>query len=607
MKKYTIEQFINTETVVNNAPSANREKIIFTSDRSGVFNVYSIPSNGGEAKQLTNSKEDACYAISFVPQPGDNRFLYLSDQGGNEILHIYLQKEDGTTRDLTPDKEERATFFQWAPDGKSFLYGSNKRDPKFADVYSMDIDTFEKRLIFKNELGVEFSAISKDYETLALTKFDNANSSHMYIFHINTGKLEALTSHKDTDIQYAPQAFSEDGKYLYYITDKDHEFLYASKMHLETGEVEVVYKTDWHVEDLSFTHNHTYIKLSINRDAHTDVKIFHTGTNNEVTLPELPDGQITSVNFSLDEKIMTFLLNGSNSPSNLYVYNLEKNKLDKLTNTLNPEIDPADLVKAEVVRYPSFDGLEIPSIYYKPKDIKPGDKIPALVWVHGGPGGQSRVDYNPLLQYLANHGYAVIAVNNRGSSGYGKTFFKMADLKHGEVDLADCIESKSFLASTGYIDENRIGIIGGSYGGYMTLAALAFQPEEFQVGVDIFGVSNWVRTLKSIPSWWETMREALYKKIGDPFTSEEYLKSISPLFHADKIRKPLIVLQGSNDPRVLKVESDEIVDIVRNNGVPIEYLVFEDEGHGFSKKINRITGFKAILEFLNKHLKGKQA
>jgi dipeptidyl aminopeptidase/acylaminoacyl peptidase len=224
--------------------------------------------------------------------------------------------------------------------------------------------------------------------------------------------------------------------------------------------------------------------------------------------------------------------------------------------------------------------------------------------VHGGPGGQSRVGYSPLIQYLVNHGYVVIAVNNRGSSGYGKTFFKMDDMKHGEDDLSDCIEAKKFLAATGYVEEKKIGIIGGSYGGYMVLAALAFRPEEFTVGVDIFGVANWVRTLKSIPPWWESFREALYKEMGNPATDEEYLRRISPLFHPDKITKPLIVLQGANDPRVLKVESDEIVAAVKKNSVPVEYIVFDDEGHGFEKKENEIEGYKAILDFLDKHLKG---
>ena len=269
---------------------------------------------------------------------------------------------------------------------------------------------------------------------------------------------------------------------------------------------------------------------------------------------------------------------------------------------MNPEINPAFLASAEVVRYPSFDKRQIPAIYYKPPQVKKGDKIPGLVWVHGGPGRQSRVGYNPLIQYLENNGYAVLAVNNRGSGGYGKTFQKLDDQAHGEGDLDDCVVAKQFLVKTGYVDKKKIGIIGGSYGGYMVMAALAFRPEAFEVGVNIFGVTNWVRTLKRIPPWWESFKLSLYKEMGNPYTMEDYLRRISPLFHADRIIKPVIVLQGANDPRVLRAESDEIVEAVRKKGGTVDYVVFEDEGHGFVKKANQIRGYKAIMDFLNTHL-----
>jgi dipeptidyl aminopeptidase/acylaminoacyl peptidase len=197
-----------------------------------------------------------------------------------------------------------------------------------------------------------------------------------------------------------------------------------------------------------------------------------------------------------------------------------------------------------------------------------------------------------------------MAVNNRGSSGYGKTFYKMDDQKHGDVDLKDCIEAKNWLQRQDYIDPEKVGIIGGSYGGYMVMAALTFAPEAFNVGVNIFGVTNWLRTLKSIPPYWESFREALYTELGDPFTADSVrLYNISPLFHAENVTKPLLVLQGANDPRVLQVESDEIVAAVRKSGVPVDYVLFEDEGHGFVKKQNQIDGYGKVLTFLETHLK----
>jgi dipeptidyl aminopeptidase/acylaminoacyl peptidase len=271
---------------------------------------------------------------------------------------------------------------------------------------------------------------------------------------------------------------------------------------------------------------------------------------------------------------------------------------------LNPDINSDDLVDGKVVRFKSFDGLHIPAILYQPNDASVSNKVPGIVMVHGGPGGQARMPYSAYRQYLVNHGYAILDVNNRGSSGYGKKFFTADDHKHGHEPLWDCVEAKNVLNSLSYVEPNKIAIMGGSYGGYMVLAALAFKPEEFAAGVDIFGVSNWVRTLQSIPPYWEAQRKSLYAEIGNPDTEAEFLREISPLFHADKITKPLIVLQGKNDPRVIKPESDEIVDAIKKKGGVVEYVVFDNEGHGFTKKENEQRAYKAILDFLDKCLKG---
>jgi dipeptidyl aminopeptidase/acylaminoacyl peptidase len=304
---------------------------------------------------------------------------------------------------------------------------------------------------------------------------------------------------------------------------------------------------------------------------------------------------------------MRFYAGGSHTPSNLYIYDLESKKQTQLSDVLNKEIEALHLVNAKVIRYPSFDGVTIPAIYYQPLQASLDNKVPALVWVHGGPGGQTRQNYSSTIQYLVNHGYAVLAVNNRGSSGYGKTFYQMDDLNHGEKDLQDCVEGKNWLAKQSVIDGNKIGIIGGSYGGYMTMAALTYTPEEFAVGVNLFGVTNWMRTLKSIPPYWESFRTSLYKELGNPYSSDSLrLRKISPLFHTDKVTKPLIVLQGSKDPRVLQVESDEIVAGVRSNGVPVEYVLFDDEGHGFVKKKNQIESNSRILKFLDTYLKKEE-
>jgi dipeptidyl aminopeptidase/acylaminoacyl peptidase len=333
--------------------------------------------------------------------------------------------------------------------------------------------------------------------------------------------------------------------------------------------------------------------------------MYETATNRLVPMPAIANGGITSITIARSEKKAALYVNGDRSPNNLYVLDLATQKLAKLTESLSPDIDAADLVDAQIVRFKARDGMTIPNILMKPHQASASSKAPALVLVHGGPGGQTTPAYNALSQYLVNHGYVILGINNRGSSGYGKTFFAADDKKHGHEPLFDCVDAKKYLQSLPYVDPSRIGIIGGSYGGYMVLAALAFQPQEFVVGVDLFGVANWIRTLESIPAWWDAQKKALYDELGDPVADRKLLEEVSPLLHADLIRKPLIVLQGANDPRVLKVESDEIVAGVKKNGVPVEYLVFPDEGHGFTKKKNQIEGYSAVLKFLDQHLKGR--
>jgi dipeptidyl aminopeptidase/acylaminoacyl peptidase len=397
--------------------------------------------------------------------------------------------------------------------------------------------------------------------------------------------------------------FSADGTVLYLTTDEGREFTHLVRYDLGSGDREVVVESDWDVARATTSKGGKYLLVAINNDARTEVRIYETATMQQLSLPEIPAGDIGSMSVSRDEQTMAFYVSGDRNPNDLFVYEIGGDAPRQLTSSLSPAIDPGHLVEGRVVRFNSWDGLEIPGVLYTPHGAGPDNRVPAVVWVHGGPGGQSRIGYFGLIQYLVNHGYAVYAINNRGSSGYGKTFNQLDDRNHGEGDLGDCVASKKMLVETAYADPERIGITGGSYGGYMVLAALTLQPEEFAVGVDIFGISNWIRTLENIPPWWEAMREALYREMGDPGEDVERLTRISPLFNADKIVRPLMVLQGANDPRVLQVESDDIVEAARANGVPVEYVVFDDEGHGFQKKENQLSGYKAILAFLDEHLK----
>lgn len=600
-KTYSISEFLSTVNFRGASFSADQSKILVSNDKSGIYNAYYIPVSGGDPVALTASKTDAIFALSFFP--GDDRVLLYSDKGGNELSHLYVRELDSSLKDITPGENVKAEFLGFSQDDRSFFIAHNQRDARYFDVYELDVKNYQPKMIFKNTEGLDVAAVSPDKRFLALMKSESTSDHNIFLFDTKTQSLKNLTPHEG-DVANFPQTFSPDGKDLYYLTNENDEFLYLVKQNLETGVKKVVEKTKWDVEYAYFSKKGKYLVIGINNDARTELKIFETATMLQTLLPKIENAEIKSVVFSGDESKIAFYASGGKNPNDLFIFNLSGGNPKQLTRSLSPAINPADLVDAQVVRFSSFDSTQIPGILYKPVHASDTSKVPALVWVHGGPGGQSRTGYSALIQYLVNHGYAVYAINNRGSSGYGKTFFKADDRDHGNGDLKDCVESKKMLAATGWINPDKIGIIGGSYGGFMVLAALTFQPQEFAAGVNLFGVSNWVRTLANTPAYWESFKKALEIEMGS-LKDETYLKSISPLFHADKIEKPLMVLQGANDPRVLKVESDEIVAAARKNGVPVEYLVFPDEGHGFIKKENQEKGYEAILKFLDLHLKGK--
>jgi dipeptidyl aminopeptidase/acylaminoacyl peptidase len=599
-KQYTIEQFMNTVSVSRASFSADESRILFSSNKTGIFNVYSVPATGGEPTPITNSSTDTTIGISYFPK--DDRILFTRDQGGNELNHLFVRTPDGQERDLTPGEKLKGQFAGWTRDDTGFYVITNERDARFFDLYRYDAKSFERTLFYKNDEGYQPDDVSDDGKWVALSKPKTTSDSDMYLWNVDTKETKHISAHQGS-ASYQPAAFDPDSHFLYYLTDDGSEFTKVRRYNLASGQHEDVQKADWDIAYTFFSHDGHYRVTGVNQDGRTVITVVDTRTNKPVTLPAVPDGTISGVVISRSEKRMAFYVNGDRSPSNLFVHALGTPQVTKLTNTLSADIDSRDLVEAQVVRFKSFDGMTIPSIFYKPMQATPEHKAPALVFVHGGPGGQTTRGYSAIIQYLVNHGYVVLGINNRGSSGYGKTFFTADDQKHGKEPLWDCVEGKKYLASLPYVDPNKIGIMGGSYGGYMVLAALAFQPDTFAVGVDLFGVANWVRTLESIPSWWESQRKALYAELGDPSTQRDMLKEISPLFHADSIRKPLMVLQGANDPRVLKVESDEIVAAVKKNNVPVEYVVFPDEGHGFTKKKNQIEGYGAVLKFLDTYLK----
>jgi dipeptidyl aminopeptidase/acylaminoacyl peptidase len=604
VKSYSIEQLYNNKAINGAGFNADETKVLVDDNSTGIFNLSAINIADTASKPLTHSVKDSYFAIGYVP--GTNDFLYSADQGGNENYHIYLQKADGSAvKDLTPWPNTTNGTDGWSADKKFLYITSNKRDPKFNDIYKLDVKTWNAELLYQNDGGYSPGPVSNSERYISLIKSITTDKNELYIYDRTTKAVKKLSN--DKEATWYPAAFTKGDSSLYYITNDGSEFSYLVKYNLNTGATSKVYSTTWDVVGMELSDLEKYYTVYVNADGKTKVLLFDNNTGKQLDFPEVKDGEVKSAVFSPSEKNMMLTVGSSVSPNNLYVYNFEKKELKPITRTLNPAVNTDDLVSAEVVHFKSFDGLEIPAIYYKPKNATKEHPVPAILLIHGGPGGQSNFGFSNQIQFLVNHGYAVLAVNNRGSSGYGKTFYKLDNKDHSNGDLKDCIWGKKWLQQQAYIDTAKIGIMGGSYGGCMVLGALAFHPNEFKVGVDMFGVANWMRTLKSIPPYWEAERKALYDELGDPYTADSvHLKKISPLFHYQTINKPLIVFQGMNDVRVLPIESKEIVDGVKKNGVPVEYITYPNEGHGFQKKENLITTANKILAFLDKYLMEKK-
>ena len=597
-KQYTIEQFMRTTDVFGASFSPDEKRLLYTSNETGIFNVFSVPVAGGKPTQLTRSTTDATIAVGYFP--GDERVLFSKDQGGNELTHLYVRTPDGKEQDLTPGDKHRARFQGWSHDGSAFYVQSNERDPRFMDLYRYDAKTYARTLFFQNDGGYAVGRVSPDEKWLSLDKPNTLADSDVHLYDVATKELKHLTPHQGT-ASWKTATFDPASTALYLITNEGTEFTRVVRYVLATGKREEVEKADWDITSTTFSRKGAWRITSINEHGRTVIRVHDVKAGKPLALPRLPGGAITDVEVSRSEKRMAFYVNGDRSPLNLHVYDFGTKKVTRLTDTLSPDIDAKDLVESEVVRFKSFDGLEIHGVLFRPHQATADSKVPALVWAPGGPGDGTYRGYIGFIQYLVNHGYVVLSVNNRGSTGYGKSFSTADDQKHGREPLRDIVEAKKFLTAQPYVDGSRIGIFGASYGGYMTLAALAFHPDVFDVGVDAFGISDWVSGLKELPP--QAPREAIYQELGNPQTQEEMLKAISPLFHAQKIRKPLLVIQGANDPRVKKSQSDAIVEAVRSNKVPVDYMVLPDEGHGFSSKKSEADSSERIRAFLDQHLK----
>ncbi|MDX1389872.1 MAG: S9 family peptidase, partial [Acidobacteriota bacterium] len=387
--RYTIEQFLGTTATFGSSFSPDGSKILVSSDESGIFNAYAVPVDGSPPEMLTSSETDAVMVAGYFPE--DERFIYSSDEGGNELSHVYVRELDGSATDITPGEGHIAGFGGWAEDEASFFVATNERSGQFMDLYEVALDGYERSLFYQNDEGYDPSAISDDKRWIVVTKTHTTLDNDLYLLDRETGDRRHLTPHEG-DATYGALEFTPDASALYLTTNEGTEFMRLARLDLESGEMETLLAPDWDVMYASFSESDRYMVVGINEDASTRIRLFEMPGMTEIELPAMPGLDITSFNFDDDESTVAMYASSSRSPSNLYVYELGGDAPTQLTRSLNREIDPAHLVEGEVVRFSSYDGLEVPGILYRPHHAAPDTPVPAMVWVHGGPGGQSRIE-----------------------------------------------------------------------------------------------------------------------------------------------------------------------------------------------------------------------
>jgi dipeptidyl aminopeptidase/acylaminoacyl peptidase len=599
VRQYGIEEFLHPLKTFGISFAPDERSIVYLSNQSGVLNAWAVPVSGGPPRQLTFSSEHVRYASIGR----DQRLYYTKDCGSQENTHLFVAEPDGTERLLTPGERVQVRFMGWNVDHTAFYCATNERDPRSFDLYKIRPPDYQRELIYEDHEGLHFCTMSRDEKYAAFLRIRSRADADVLLYDLDSRTMREVARH-EVDAYVQPACFSLDSSKLYFLTDEGADFSYLCSLDLASEQIEIIDERPCDIRQLRLSSRGKYQILLVDHEGCNKLIVKPRYSKPSFSIPELDGLNITAVAIAESEKVMACFAEGDRSPATLFTYEFASGRLRSLAGGLKREIDLEDLVESTHVRFRARDGLSIPGFLWKPNSANRMNRVPALVWIHGGPGGQTKKGYSARIQFFVNRGYAVFAVNHRGSTGYGKTFYRADERKQAREPLWDCVDAKNYLKSLDYIDASRIGIIGGSFGGYMVLAALAFEPEEFALGVDICGVSNWLRAFEVLPPYWHTLqRNILRQKVGDPECDGDMLRAISPVFFADRIVRPLMVVQGARDPRVKRCEADDIVEAVRRHGGTVEYLLFEDEAHALRNGANAVKAYNAILEFLERYLR----
>jgi len=550
----------------------------------------------------------------------DSRYvLYSQDKGGDEDYHVYAvdpgaEAEAATgvppARDLTPVDGIRALIYA-VPEATptQIIVGINDRDPALHDVYRLDIDSGKRELLIENDTNVAQWVTDLDGEVrLAFRQRPDGGYETLVV---EDGALGRVLYECGPDDECGPRRFHKDGKRVYFVSNKDVDLARLVLVDVASGEAVVVDADPEGEVDISSTwFSDVTEELVATVYVGDRVRIYPRTESLEREIEwlrsQLPDGELGYGSGTEDESLAIVAASSDVSPGSVYLYDRVERTVEKLYD-FRPELPNDQLANMHAIRYEARDGREIPGYLVVPKGV-PAEELPTVILPHGGPWGRYAWGYDPMVQFLANRGYAVMLPNFRGSAGFGKRFLNEGNGEWGTgVMQHDVTDGVHHLVEQGIADPEQVAILGGSYGGYATLAGVAFTPELYAAGVSIVGPSNIITLLNSIPPYWGPTKQMFMRRVGDPDDPEDRkrLEAQSPFFHAENIEAPLLIIQGANDPRVKKAESDQIVVALRDLDRQVQYLLAPDEGHGFTGRVNRLAMFAAIERFLARHLDGR--
>jgi dipeptidyl aminopeptidase/acylaminoacyl peptidase len=580
-----------------------KRELLITTRFADAAQLHEVRMPGGMRRQLTFTPEPVGGGHW---QPKQGRYILFSqDKGGGEFFQYYRLDPDTGRITLLTDGKSRNESACFTRSGSRIAYASTRRNGRDNDIYLMDpADPKSDRLLCElSGGGWGVSDWSDDEAKLLLVEFISANKSRIWLLDVNTGAKELLTPDDKEPVSYGNARFARDGKSVFFTSDRGAEFQQLVQLDLKTRTLRpLTADIPWNVDEFELSPDGKTIAFITNEDGVGRLNLMDTRSGKPQPGPKLPLGIPSHAIWHENGREIAFNFTSARSPADVYSYNVKSGKLERWTESETGGMPVANFIEPELIKLKSFDGLPVSGFLYRPDPKKFPGKRPVIINIHGGPEGQSRPIFQGRSNYYLNElGVAIFYPNVRGSEGYGKTFLAMDNGFKREDSVRDIAAFLDFIAQDKGLDADRIAVIGGSYGGYMTLACLTHYSDRLCCGIDVVGISNFLTFLKNTQDYRRDLRRVEYGDERDPAMAE-FLQRISPLTNVEKIRKPLFVVQGFNDPRVPVTEAEQVVKAVREHGGDAWYLMAKDEGHGFQKKKNADFQFLAMIEFFQKYL-----